>query len=798
MMKNSCTSAYRLVLCLLFLLTAFAWSDDAERNDPRFTAVDDIFQHAVSAGEIPGAVVLVGHKGDVVYRRAFGSRSIEPRREPMTLDTIFDLASLTKSIATAPAIMRMVQLGQVRLNDPVVRYLPEFGRNGKEEITLRQLLTHFSGLRDDIDLNPPWQGRERALELAFDEKPISPPGSQFHYSDTNYIVLGAIVERVSGMSLAQYAEAHFYRLLHMAHTAFLPPHAWLPQIAPTQYDERGVMLHGVVHDPRARRMGGVAGHAGLFSTADDLSRFAQALLDGDKILSPEIIEKMTMPQQPANSTVLRGLGWDIDSPFSSNRGELLPVGSYGHTGFTGTSIWIDPLTQTYIIILTNAVHPRGGNMNTVSLRSRVATAVADALKLEVKDEDKARLATITGYNETLAAQRRLSIRNGSVLAGIDVLESQNFAALRGSASGAKPRRIGLLTNQTGVDSQGRRTIDVLSQVPGVELAAIFAPEHGALGQLDTPQVGKSVDAATHVPVYSVYGASDAERHPPLDVLKGLDAVVIDLQDAGARCYTYETTIGFFLEAAAKAGIEIIVLDRPNPITGSIVQGPLADSSHLSFVSYHPLPVRHGMTMGELARLFNAERKINARLTLVPMQGWMRGDWFDATSLVWVNPSPNLRSLNEATLYPGVALIEGTNVSVGRGTDAPFEILGAPWVNARQLANYLNARSIAGIRFVPTTFTPTASNYANQLCQGVNLIVTDRNVLDSPEMGIELAAALRTLYPNDYKMDRMIEILANQKVFDALAAGQDPRRIAEDWTDEVEAFVKRRTQYLLYR
>jgi len=796
-MRKRCTS-----LCLaVFFFAGLAWGDEGERNDARFAAVDDICQQAVAAGQIPGAVVLVAHKGEVVYRRAFGSRALEPRREPMTLETIFDLASLTKSIATAPSIMRMVQLGQVRLNDPVVRYLPEFGRNGKEEITVRQLLTHFSGLRDDIDLNPPWQGKQRALELAFEEKPVSPPGSQFRYSDTNYIVLGAIVERVSGMSLAQYAEAHFFRLLHMAHTAFLPPHAWLPQIAPTQYDEHGVMLHGVVHDPRARRMGGIAGHAGLFSTADDLSRFAQALLDGDKILSPEIIEKMTTPQQPANSTVLRGLGWDIDSPLSSNRGELLPVGSYGHTGFTGTSLWIDPLTQTYIIILTNAVHPRGGLMNTVSLRSRVATAVADALKLEVKDEDKARLATITGYNETLAGQKRLTIRNGSVLTGIDVLEAENFSPLHSSASGAKngtPRRVGLLTNQTGIDSQGRRTIDVLSQVPGVQLTAIFAPEHGAVGELDTSSVGNSLDPATHVPVYSVYGASDAQRRPPLDVLKSLDAVVIDLQDAGVRFYTYETTMGFFLEAAAKTGIEVIVLDRPNPVTGSFVQGPLAESAHLSFVSYHPLPVRHGMTMGELARMFNAERNINARLAVVPMQGWMRGDWFDSTSVLWVNPSPNLRSLNEATLYSGVALIEGTNISVGRGTDTPFEALGAPWVNARQLADHLNARNIAGIRFVPVSFTPTSSNYANQLCQGVNMIVTDRNVLDSPELGIELAAALRGLYLNDYKMERMIEILANQKVFDALVAGEDPRRIAQDWQDEVEGFEKRRAQYLLYR
>jgi uncharacterized protein YbbC (DUF1343 family) len=296
----------------------------------------------------------------------------------------------------------------------------------------------------------------------------------------------------------------------------------------------------------------------------------------------------------------------------------------------------------------------------------------------------------------------------------------------------------------------------------------------------------------------VYGATDAQRHPPLDVLKNLDVVVIDLQNAGARFYTYETTMGYFLEAAAQTGVEVLVLDRPNPITGSFVQGPLSETGHLNFVNYHALPVRHGMTMGELARFFNGERKLSARLRVVPMRGWMRGDWFDSTAVTWVNPSPNLRSLNEATLYPGVALVEGTNVSVGRGTDTPFEVMGAPWVDARQLADYLNARSLTGIRFIPTNFTPTTRTYANQLSHGINMVVTDRNVLDSPELGIEIASALHSLYPNDYKMDRMIEILANQKVFDAIAAGEDPRRIAEDWQDALEGFEKQRAPYLIYR
>ena len=277
-----------------------------------------------------------------------------------------------------------------------------------------------------------------------------------------------------------------------------------------------------------------------------------------------------------------------------------------------------------------------------------------------------------------------------------------------------------MTNQTGVDGLGIRTIDVLAKAPGISLAAIFSPEHGVTGTLDTTDINNSKDAATGVPVYSVYGGTDAARRPPADVMKNLDAVVFDIQDAGVRFYTYETTLGYFLEAAAKAGIEMIVLDRPDPMTGSFVQGPVSDAGQESFTNYWTVPVRHGMTMGELAKMFNAERGINAKLTVVPMEGWQRGDWFDSTGLGWVNPSPNLRSVTEAALYPGVALIEGTNVSVGRGTDTPFELVGAPWVKSKEFAAYLNARGIAGVRFVPVTFTPTASVYSGQTCSGVNI------------------------------------------------------------------------------
>jgi uncharacterized protein YbbC (DUF1343 family) len=559
------------------------------------------------------------------------------------------------------------------------------------------------------------------------------------------------------------------------------------------------MLRGVVHDPTARRMGGVAGHAGLFSTADDLAKFAQALLDGGGgILSAAAVAKMTSPEQPPAAPVLRGFGWDIDSPFSSNRGDLLPVGSFGHTGFTGTSLWIDPTTQTYIILLTNAVHPRGKG-NAIGLRSKVATEVAAALALNPSEQEALRWKSITGYNEALSASRRMSTRNGTVKTGIDVLEDHGFDVLKaaGQASDAK-KRIGVVTNQTGIDGQGLRTIDVLAKAPGVSLEAIFSPEHGVTGTLDTTGINNSVDAATGIPVYSVYGGTDAARRPPPDVMKTLDAVVFDIQDAGARYYTYETTLGYFLEGAAKAGIELIVLDRPDPVTGSFVQGPVSDSGHENFTDYWTVPVRPGMTMGELAKMFNAERNINAKLTVVPMEGWQRGDWFDSTGLVWVSPSPNLRSVTEAALYPGVAIIEGTNVSVGRGTDTPFELLGAPWMKAKELAAYLNARGIAGVRFVPVTFTPAASNYAGKVCEGVNFVVTDRNGFDAPELGMELAAALRRLYPADYKIERLPELLMNQSVYDALLAGQDPRRITQEWQEGLEKFQKVREKYLIYK
>jgi uncharacterized protein YbbC (DUF1343 family)/CubicO group peptidase (beta-lactamase class C family) len=787
-----------LLIVLLYSAAVVAQSP----LDVRLSVLDPIINDAIEQQQIPGAVLIVGHNGQVVYRKAYGNRAIVPHREAMAVDTIFDCASLTKVVVTTTALMHLWEQGKFRMADPVAKYIPEFAQNGKQDITIRQLLVHYSGLPKDLDLVKKWEGKDTAYRMAFEVVPDEPPGSAFVYSDPNFIVLGALVERLSGEPLNEYAAKHIFGPLGMKDTRFLPPVSWLPRIAPTELDDSLRLLHGVVHDPSARRMGGVAGHAGMFSTADDLATFSQSLLDGGRgVLTSATIAKMTAPQQPVNGTALRGFGWDIDSPLSTNRGELLPVGSFGHTGFTGTSIWIDPATDTYIVLLTNAVHmnaiPGHEKGSAVSLRTKVATAVAAALALDPSDTAKMRAATLTGYNEMQSASRKLTARNGSVKTGIDVLEETHFAALH-PTKGGSPRSIGLLANQTGLDGTGRRTIDVLAGVPGISLDAIFSPEHGVAGTLDTTDVKNDKDQATGVAVYSVYGGKDSLRRPPIDILKRLDAVVIDLADAGVRFYTYETTVGYFLEAAAKAGIEVVILDRPNPITGSFVEGPVSEEGRQSFTDYFPEPVRHGMTMGELARMFNAERQIGAQLQVVPMEGWQRGDWFDSTGVAWVNPSPNLRDLNQATVYPGVGMIEGANISVGRGTDTPFEVVGAPWIKGREFAAYLNGRAIQSVRFVPISFTPSSSNYAGEHCEGVNIVVLDRNLLDATELGVELASALHKLYPADFKLDRMADLLVNQAVLQAIDAGNDPRRIVSDWQERLEKFIAMRQKYLLYK
>jgi uncharacterized protein YbbC (DUF1343 family)/CubicO group peptidase (beta-lactamase class C family) len=746
-------------------------------------ALDSIVNAAVAANRMPGAVLIVGHQGRIVHRKAYGFRSLAPRREAMTLDTVFDIASLTKVVATVPLAMQLFEAGKLRIDDRVTEYLPEF-QGGKSDLTLRNLMTHFSGLRPDLDLDSSWSGYETGIRMALAEKCVMPPGCVFSYSDINFILMGEIVRRLGGDSLAGQARAQIFAPLGMRATVFQPLASWRARIAPTE-NVKGQILRGVVHDPTARRMGGVAGHAGVFSTADDLTLFAEMMLAGGSgLFTPLTVTKFTTPQSPADQPVLRGLGWDIDSPLSGNRGELFPIGSYGHSGFTGTSLWIDPASATYVILLANSVHPHIRPALT-SVRCRIATVAAAAFGVSAPG------VSITGYNETLHGPglHRVVGRNATALTGLDVLASEKFERLNG-------RRVGLITNHTGIDRQGQRNVDLML-AGGVKVVALFSPEHGINGVEDQPNVASTTDSATGVPVLSLYSA--AGRRPTAEMLRGIDALVFDIQDIGTRFYTYMTTMGYCMQAAAAHHIAFFVLDRPNPITGTHVEGPMLDPDLTSFTAFLPLPVRHGMTAGELARLFNARKSIGAELHVVAMRDWEPGDWFDSTGLPWRDPSPNMRSLNAALLYPGVGLIEASrNYSVGRGTDAPFEQIGADWIRGPELAASLNARFIPGVRTYPTRFQPATANLAGRLIEGVRFVITEREAFDSARLGLEVAWAIGRLYPSKIVLADNRWLIGNHRTIQLLEAGEDPARIQLAGEDTLDAFLKVREQHLLYR
>jgi uncharacterized protein YbbC (DUF1343 family) len=755
-------------------------------------SVEKMVEKAVCAGQIPGAVILIGDHEKVIYRRAFGHRALVPHQLPMTIDTIFDIASLTKVIATTTAVMQMVEKGDLNLEDSVAKYWPEFGTNGKEKITVRDLLIHYSGLRPGLDLKPEWSGYDAALRMMMAEKPAFPPGTRFIYSDINFQILGELVRRISGQPLDLYCSEHIFKPLGMRDTGFNPLRSLRKRIAPTQYQHNhgGKMLWGEVHDPTSYHMGGVSGHAGLFSTADDLSIFAQMLLGGGStkgihILSPLTVERMTTPQTPPDRTVLRGLGWEIDPSFASYRSEISPVGSYGHTGFTGTSIWMNPVSKTYVILLTNQVHPDGrGNIK--PLRSQMMTLLSLVLGPAPVETVLSNQPTFTAYDHPKKSDPPNGIQTRNVQTGIDVLKAEKFASLKGL-------RVGLITNHSGIDSSGQRTLDLMHKTSGLKLKALFSPEHGLLGEMEE-HVPSSTEPITGLPVYSLYGKVN---YPTDKMLKSLDALVFDIQDVGVRFYTYITTMGYAMEAAGKKGISFYVLDRPNPLSASLVQGPILDRNLRSFTGYFPLPIRHGMTVGELAEMFKTEKKTHVKLRVIKMRGYKRTNWYDETGLPWVKPSPNLRTLTEAILYPGVAIIEGSNVSVGRGTDMPFELLGAPWINGHELATFLSDRKIKGVHFMPIDFTPACHPYGNEACHGIQILLVDRQVLDSSALGVEIVSALYRLYPKDFQVDKTLALIGSNEVLQAIKGGQDPNSIVQKWQKPLEQFCKLRSKYLLY-
>ena len=732
------------------------------------TRIDELVAEQIEKKRLPGCVVMIGRRGKIAFAKAYGHRRLEPSPEKMTLDTVFDMASLTKPMATATSIMLLVERGKVRLRDPVVEYLPEFAPHGKDAITIEDLLTHQGGLVPDNALGDYQHGVEEAWRRIWGLELFSPVGEKFIYTDVGFLVLAKVVERVTGKNVAEFAAENIYRPLGMAETGYLPGEALRARAATTEQRD-GEWLRGVVHDPRAALLDGVAGHAGLFSTASDLAIYANMMLSQGKvgktqIMSPQTVAEMTRGRDVAGHR--RGLGWDMRSKYSSNRGELCSASAFGHGGFTGTAMWIDPELDLFVVFLSNRVHPDGkGSVN--PLAGRIGTLAVAAMS-------RARSATVDAPR-------------AEVLLGIDVLERDQFQALAG-------RRVGLITNHTGVNRVGVRTIDLLHKAENVELVALFSPEHGLQGKLDVANIDDVRDEATGLPTYSLYGKT---RRPDVKHLQGIDTLVFDIQDIGTRFYTYLSTMGLAMEAAAEQGLRFVVLDRPNPLGGLLVEGPVLDAGSESFVGYHPIPVRHGMTLGELAEMIRQDRGLELELDVVQVENWRRGDYWDATGLTWVNPSPNMRSLNQAVLYPGIGLLETTNLSVGRGTDTPFEVVGAPWIDGRQLASAMNRLSLPGVRFVAIRFTPASSKFAEESCQGVNVIVVDRRTFRPVEVGLQMASVLRRLYPDDWETKRLNRLLINNKVLEAVVGGSKPGDLQALYREPLGRFVERRQGFLIY-
>jgi uncharacterized protein YbbC (DUF1343 family)/CubicO group peptidase (beta-lactamase class C family) len=717
--------------------------------------IDQVVEGCMTRGEVPGAVVEVVRGDAVVLRKAYGWRRTEPDRVPLDADTLFDLASLTKPIATASSVLLLVEQGKLALDAPVARYLPPFAARGKERITVAELLLHTSGLPADNRLSDYARGHDQALARIYDLAPEHKPGSERLYSDLGYIVLGELVAHVAGEPLDAFARKSLFEPLEMRSTTFLPGPELRARAAPTEKSE-GRLLEGEVHDPRARALGGVAGHAGLFSAADDLGRFARMLLGrgqlaGRRVLGERTVALLTEPRSVAGGRYALGFAASL--------------GGVSHTGFTGTYLWLDPARRLAVVALASRLYPEGKG-SADRLRRELVQVVRDA--------------------PVPPSPMPGAVPVGSVGTGIDRLREQGFAPLRG-------RRVGLLTNHTGRSADGRRTIDLLAAEPSLSLVAIFTPEHGLSGSAEG-KVGSQRDGPSGLPVYSLYGSH--QRPTPAE-LAGIDTLVFDLQDAGCRFYTYETTLGYLLETAAAHKLHMVVLDRPNPIDGASVEGPLLDAGRESFVGYHRLPPRHGMTLGELARLFNDERKLGAELEVVPMRGWHRADRFEQTGLGWLPPSPNLRTPHEALLYPGIGLLEATNLSVGRGTDRPFEQIGAPWLDAAGLAAALNAAGLPGIRFAATQLTPSTSTYAGQRCPAVSFELTDPPSFRPVRTGITIALALRKRHPTEWRAQGLDVLLGNAEVLAAILRGDASERIEASWQAELAAFGVRRARYLLY-
>ena len=771
-MKLAVRASLFLVYSLCTFAIATAQQTDSESLSKAKAEIREAMEAAISAGDLPGAVVGFWHNGEWLVRETFGNRVVGETNEPMTLDTVFDMASITKPVATATSIAILAERGKVNVEAPVKTYLPEFTGDGRDDVLVKHLLTHTAGLIPDNAIGDYKSGVDEAWKNLFAVKIQSTPGSKFVYSDVCFQLLGKIVERASGQPLNEFAKANIFEPLGMKDSGYLPAEALRPRIAPTEVRD-GKMLRGEVHDPRAALMGGVAGHAGLFSSLDDIARYSQMMLasgslENVQIMRPETFVKLTAPHaldsRPDFGLISRTNGFDHHSPFSYNSGDVLSGAAFGHGGFTGTVLWIDPIRNCFFVFLSNRLHPDGkGNVN--RLAGKVSKTIVESCLPPLATRDPL----------------------APVMLGVDVLRESEFRLLKG-------KRVGLVSNHTGRTSDGISTPQLLRSAKDVQLVALFSPEHGFEGLLDEAGIGDSTATELKLPIYSLYGKT---RRPTAEQLAQVDCLVYDIQDIGCRFYTYISTMKECMLAASEHGKQLIILDRPNPIGGVVVAGSMVDPGRESFVACHNLPVQHGMTVGELAVMFRKELDLKLDLQIVPIRHWQRTQLLDETGQEWVDPSPNMRSLLAARLYPGIGLLETSNISVGRGTDRPFEWLGAPWIDSRKFAQWFNEQGVPGVRAIARRTTPNASKFANEPCGGIQFVVTDGKNIDALTIGLTIAVGLQKLYPNDWKAASINTLLVNNQIRDAIVAGASVKDLQALYTADLEEFRKRRDAALLY-
>ena len=729
--------------------------------------VDRLLDEFVEQGAFPGGVLAVGYRGKLAHLYPFGRLSYEVGAPEVAVDTVYDLASLTKVLATTIMAMILVDEGALDLDKPVVDYLPLFVGPGKEKVTVRQLLTHSSGLVAYGDLYNEIQGKKAYLERLQGMDLDYEPGTQSVYSDYGMILLGEILERVAGQPMEVFVEERVYGPLGMTDTGFLPDESLRARIAPTEDDPwRGYVAHGEVHDENAHAMGGVAPHAGLFSTAADVARFLQMILNGGvfehrRIVSRDIVEAWAERAGVPGSD--RAIGWDTKSAEKSSAGNYFSPNSFGHLGYTGTSMWVDPERELFLILLTNRVHPTRENNLIRKVRPAVADAVIRALEAPV------------------------------VQVGLEQVDVGELDSLAG-------KRLGLVVHAASVSSDGRHAIDVLRD-RGFDVERLFSPEHGLRGRAAAGEhVDSGLDPVSGLPVVSLYGD---QRRPSPESLAGLDALVFDLQGAGVRFYTYVSTLIYCLEAAADAGLEFVVLDRPNPLGGNRVEGPVSaprDVTPASFVNLAPGPLVHGLTLGEMARFVNSQLEEPARLTVVPMLGWHRWMAWEDTGRDWVSPSPNLRSPDAALAYPGTALLEGTNLSEGRGTPAPFLLIGAPWLTPEDLQLSVPGFSLEAARFVPAA-SPAAPSpkFVGQECVGRQVLVTDPQAAEPYTLGVALLQEL--MGGDDFEWlshgEVLSRLLGTPRVLEDLRAGRSIEELLAADRQDHEQWRQARQPFLLY-